>query len=75
MQIRLPEAQSEFEKAVSLDPNNARTYLHLGETSLYLGQPEAGIPPLEQAIRLRPDDPILRLTIGYWVPVSFYWVG
>ena len=65
MQIRLPEAQSEFEKAVSLDPNNARTYLHLGETSLYLGQPEAGIPPLEQAIRLRPDDPNLAIT--YWV--------
>ena len=65
MQIRLPEAQREFEKAVSLDPNNARTYLHLGETSLYLGQPEAGIPPLEQAIRLRPDDPNLAIT--YWV--------
>ena len=65
MQIRLPEAQSEFEKAVSLDPNNARTYLHLGETSLYLGQPEAGIPPLGQAIRLRPDDPNLAIT--YWV--------
>jgi tetratricopeptide (TPR) repeat protein len=65
MQNRFPEAQSEFEKAVSLDPNNARTYLHLGETLLYLGQPEAGIPPLEQAIRLRPDDPNLAIT--YWV--------
>ena len=64
MQNRLPEAQSEFETAISLDPNNARTYLHLGETLLYLGQPEAGIPPLEQAIRLRPDDPNLAIT--YW---------
>jgi tetratricopeptide (TPR) repeat protein len=64
MQTRLPEAQTEFETAVSLDPKNALTYLHLGETLLYLGQPEAGIPPLEQAIRLRPDDPNLAIT--YW---------
>ncbi len=64
MQNRLPEANSEFETAISLDPNNARTYLHLGETRLYLGQPEAGISPLEQAIRLRPDDPNLAFT--YW---------
>jgi tetratricopeptide (TPR) repeat protein len=64
IQIRLPEAQSEFETAISLDPNNPRTYLHLGETLLYLGRPEAGLPPLEQAIRLRPDDPNVAIT--YW---------
>ena len=64
MQTRLSESRTEFETAVSLDPNNARTYLHLGETLLYLGQPEAGTPPLEQAIRLRPDDPDLAIT--YW---------
>ena len=64
MQNRLPEAQSEFETAILLDPNDARTYLHLGETRLYLGQAEAGIPPLEQAIRLRPDDP--NIVITYW---------
>jgi tetratricopeptide (TPR) repeat protein len=64
MQARLPEAQTEFETAISLNPNNARTYLHLGETLLYLGQPEAGIPPLEQAIRLRTNDPNLAIT--YW---------
>jgi hypothetical protein len=65
MQNRLPEAKSEFETAISLGPNNARTHLHLGETLLYLGQPEASIPPLEQAIRLSPDDPDLAIT--YWV--------
>jgi Flp pilus assembly protein TadD len=64
MQNRLPEAQSECEKAISLDPNNARAYLHLGETVLYLGRPEAGISPLEQAIRLSPDDPNIGIT--YW---------
>jgi Tfp pilus assembly protein PilF len=64
MQNRLPEAQIEFETAISLDSNNARTYLHLGETFLYLGQPEAGIAPLKQAIRLGPDNPNAAIT--YW---------
>src|SRR5882762_8266 len=64
MQNRLPEAESELQTAISLNPNDARTYLHLGETLLYLGQPEVGIPPLEQAIRLGPDDPNIAIT--YW---------
>jgi tetratricopeptide repeat protein len=64
MQTRLPEAQSEFETAISLDPDNARTYLHLAQTRLYLGEPEAGLSPLEQAIRLRSDDPNIAVT--YW---------
>jgi tetratricopeptide (TPR) repeat protein len=64
MQNRLSEAQNEFEAAISLDPNNARAYLHLGQTRLFLGQPEAAIPPLEQAIRLGPDDP--KVVIAYW---------
>jgi predicted negative regulator of RcsB-dependent stress response len=64
MQTRLPEAQSEFETAISLDPNSARAYLHLAQTRLYLGEPEAAISPLEQAIRLRSDDPNIAIT--YW---------
>jgi tetratricopeptide (TPR) repeat protein len=64
MQNRLPEAQSEFETAVSLDPTNARAQLHLGETRLFLGEPEAGTAPLEQAIRLVPDGS--NLAIAYW---------
>jgi tetratricopeptide (TPR) repeat protein len=64
MQNRLSEAQNEFEAAISLDPNNARAYLHLGQTLLFLGRPEAAITPLEQAIRLGPDDP--KVAITYW---------
>jgi len=76
MQNRLSEAHTEFETAISLDPNNPRIYLHLGETSLYLGQPEAGIPPLEQSIRLRPDDVNIAIAyIGLWAPASFCRVG
>ena len=55
METRLPEAQNEFETAISLDPNYARGYFHLGETLLYLGQPEAAIPPLEKAVQLDPN--------------------
>jgi hypothetical protein len=65
MQTRLPEAQSEFETAISLDSNNARAYLHLGETLLYLGRPEAGIAPLEQVIRLAPDG--RDASVAYWM--------
>jgi adenylate cyclase len=64
MQNQLPEAESEFETAVALDPTNARAQLHLGETRLYRGEPEGGIAPLEQAIRLAPDGP--NLAIAYW---------
>jgi adenylate cyclase len=65
MQNRLPEAQSEFETAITLDPDSARASLHLGETLLYLGQPEAAILPLEQSIRLAPDG--RNVTVAYWI--------
>jgi len=64
MQNRLPEAYAQLETAISLDPNNARAYLHVGESLLYLGQPDAAVAPLEQAIRLRSDDSNLAIT--YW---------
>jgi len=65
MQNRLSEAQSEFKTAITLDPDNARSSLHLGETLLYLGQPEAAITPLERSIRLAPDGP--NIAVAYWI--------
>jgi class 3 adenylate cyclase/tetratricopeptide (TPR) repeat protein len=65
MQNRLSEAQSEFETAITLDPDNARSSLHLGETLLYLGQPKAAITPLERSIRLAPDGP--NIAVAYWI--------
>jgi tetratricopeptide (TPR) repeat protein len=64
MQNRLPEAASEFENAIFLEPNNVRAHMHLGQARLFLGQPEPAIPPLEQATRLDPDDPNIAVT--YW---------
>jgi TolB-like protein/class 3 adenylate cyclase/Tfp pilus assembly protein PilF len=57
IQNRLMEAQIEFEAAITLDRNNARAHFQLGNTLLFMGQPEAGIPHIEKAIRLNPYDP------------------
>jgi tetratricopeptide (TPR) repeat protein len=57
VQNRFAESQIEFETAITLDPNNARAFHHLGQGLMYLGQPAAGIPQIEKAIRLNPQDP------------------
>jgi len=57
VQNRLMEAQIEFDAAIALDRNNARAHLQLGNTLLFMGQPEAGTPHIEKAIRLNPYDP------------------
>jgi adenylate cyclase len=57
VQNRLVEAQIEFEAAITLDRNNARAHFQLGNTLLFMGQPEVGIPHIERAIRLNPYDP------------------
>jgi adenylate cyclase len=58
-QLRFSESKMEFETAIALDRNNARAIFQLGSTMVWLGQPEAGIPLLEKAIRLNPHDPTL----------------
>jgi adenylate cyclase len=57
VQNRLTDAQIEFETAIGLDRNNARAFYQLGVTLLWLGQPQAGIPYIEKAVRLNPHDP------------------
>jgi TolB-like protein/tetratricopeptide (TPR) repeat protein len=59
MQNRLSESKIEFETAIALDRSNARAFFQLGQTWMWLGQPEAGIPLVEKAIRLNPHDPTL----------------
>jgi adenylate cyclase len=46
----------EFEEAIALDRSNARAFFELGQIMMWLGQPEAGIPYVEKAIRLNPHD-------------------
>lgn len=59
LQNRLSEAQAEAEMAVSHDRNNELALKQLGQIMLFQGDPAAGIPHLERAIRLNPRGPNL----------------
>ena len=50
--------------AIDLDQSNSWAYYRLGVTLMYLGQPKAGIPYIEKAMRLNPSHP----NIGH-----YYW--
>ena len=63
-QNRLSEAQMECEVAIALNGNAALAFFQLGQTLMWLGQPEAGIPHIEKANRLNPRDP--NMAIRYW---------
>ena len=57
VQNRLVDSHTEMEAAVALDRNSTWAVLNLGEVLMWLGQPQAGIPYIEKAIRLNPYDP------------------
>ena len=63
-QNRLAEARIEFETAIALDRNNNGALRQLGLVSIYLGEPETGVPYIEKDIRLNPNDPFI--AISYW---------
>jgi adenylate cyclase len=64
LQNRLLESKIELETAIALDRNSVFALRQLGQTLMWLGHPEAGIPHIERAIRLSPRDPSL---------ASIYW--
>jgi adenylate cyclase len=64
MQNRLTESRVEFETALALDRNHSWAHFRLGLTLMYLGQPEAGIPHIEKAMRLNPAYP--SIARYYW---------
>jgi TolB-like protein/Tfp pilus assembly protein PilF len=63
-QNRLSEAKMELETAIALDRNNALAIFQLGQTLMWLGQPEAGIPHIEKSIRLDLRSQVI--AIRYW---------
>ena len=63
-QNRLSEARIEVEKAIALDSKFALAHHSLGQTLLFMGQPDAAIPHEETALRLSPHDPVVS---------TFYW--
>jgi adenylate cyclase len=63
-QNRLTEARTELEAAIALDRNDPPAFHQLGQTLMLMGQPEACIPYIEQAMRLNPHDPSVA---GYYM--------
>jgi adenylate cyclase len=63
-QNRLAEAKTELESAIAMDRNDPPALQQLGQTLMLMGQPEAGIPHIERAIRLNPHEPSAATT--YW---------
>jgi TolB-like protein/Flp pilus assembly protein TadD len=60
-QLRYEEAIPEFETAIAFDRNWANAYSHVGWCKSLAGSIEEMIPAQEQAIRLSPRDPLIRL--------------
>ena len=59
------EAIAETERAIALDPNNARGYARLGLILSYAGRPAEAIGLVEKAMRLNPRSPLSYLvTLG-----------
>jgi adenylate cyclase len=56
-QNRLAEAKIELEMAIALNGNSVDALRWLARNLTWLGDPEAGIPHLEKALRLSPRDP------------------
>jgi len=57
MQGEYEKAIAEGERAVALEPNNARTHIHLAQTLYYAGRPEEAIVHTTKAMRLEPYYP------------------
>ncbi len=68
LQNWLVESRIELEKAIALDRNDAGSILQLGITLLFLGQPDAALSWLEQALQLNPR------ASGSLV-YNYYWLG
>jgi lipoprotein NlpI len=51
------EALSDFDRALTVDPGNAATYLGRGRAHLFSGAVDDGIEDFKTAVRLRPSNP------------------
>ncbi len=60
---QLPEANTELDRAVTLDPQPAYQS-HLGAVLIALGHPEEALPPLRNATQLLPSDFDTHLHLG-----------
>jgi adenylate cyclase len=68
---RLPDALTELEAAVQLNPSFAFAHANLGQVLNYLNRPEEGLEKVELALRLNPHDPRRFMWLPY-VATSHY---
>ena len=54
---RPAEAEAEYRRAISLDPDYASAHHNLGNTLRSLGRPEAAIPAYQRTLEIEPDHP------------------
>jgi adenylate cyclase len=59
LQGRLDESKIELETTVALDPNNVVGISQIGQTLVFLGQPDEALLYVEKAVRLSPNDPLI----------------
>lgn len=69
------EAERRLKDVVSRHPQNAVAHLHLGVSRLFLRQPDAAIPPLENAERLAVTQPELAADAGWYLALAFHALG
>ena len=66
---RYQEAEAEIERAIAINPNDARSLAGRGNILMWLGRTDAAIEALERAQRIDPDlSPIDRFALG----VAYY---
>ena len=58
---RLAEAERVYREVLAADPSHAEALHRLGVLALQVGQPAASVGCLDQAIRLRPREPMYRV--------------
>lgn len=62
---RYKEAEAEIERAIAINPNDARSLAGRGNILMWLGRPDAAIEALERALRIDPDlNPIDRFALS-----------
>jgi TolB-like protein/DNA-binding winged helix-turn-helix (wHTH) protein/cytochrome c-type biogenesis protein CcmH/NrfG len=71
---RYKEAEAEIERAIAINPNDARSLAGRGNILMWLGRTDAAIEALERAQRIDPDlSPIDRFALGlaYYLKRSY----
>ena len=61
---RKQEAFDQYQAALKVDPNSARTYNKLGLMFADAGKPDAALAYLQKSVQLDPMNPVARLNLG-----------